>query len=88
MIYYMFGALLALCFYFLYKNINLFSKVKVDYSIKTKKNYKKDMSGEYAIYVRTSIFDKWHEKQTYAMLEWAKADTEKLKKELQLPKYY
>lgn len=71
-----------------FNNINLFSKIKVDYSIEAKKNYRKDMAGEYAIYTRNSIFDKWYEKQTYADLYIAKSDAEKLKKELQLPKYY
>lgn len=88
MIYYIFGALLGLCFYLLYKLINPLCKIKVDYSIEAKKNFKTNMPGQYAVYIRPNIFSKWHEKQTYASLDFAKWDAEKLKKELQLPKYY
>lgn len=78
--------------FILYKTITLFiylnKKIKVDYSIKAKKEYREGMSGEYVIYVKTKIFDKWHQKQTYADYDLAIKEAEKLKKQLNLSKYF
>lgn len=69
-------------------NFPLFSKVKIDYSIEAKKNYRPNMSGEFAIYKRKSVFHKWIQVQAYADIEWAKSDAMRMVKEIDLPKYY
>lgn len=73
--------------WYLLSNIR-FSKVKVDYSIEAKNNYKKNMPGEFAVYVRSGLFSKWIEYQTYADRNFAESDAEKLSKNLKLPKYF
>lgn len=59
--------------------------VKVDYSVEAKKNPRPNMPGQYAIYTKKHWWNKWVEKQTYADLELAKKDAEKL---VELPIFF
>ena len=59
--------------------------VKVDYSSEAKKNPRPNMGGTYAIYTKKHWWNKWVERQTYADLQWAKRDAEKL---VELPMYF
>lgn len=73
---------LAACFW-----TDIFKRIKIDYSIEAKNNYRKEMCGEYALYVRTSIFSKWKQKHTYAGVNEAIADGNYYQK-YKLPKYF
>ena len=64
----------------------MFSKVKVDYSIKSKElGNDTTIPGCYAIYTRKSIFHKWKQQHTYADLNIAEYDAKKISL---LPKYF
>lgn len=59
--------------------------VKVDYSVEAKKNPRPNMAGEYAIYTKNHWWNRWIERKTYADLEWAERDAEKL---VELPIFF
>jgi hypothetical protein len=66
----------------------MFSKVKVDYSIKSKElGNDITIPGCYAVYTRKSIFHKWTQQTTYADLYMAKHDA-KVIRETTLPMYF
>lgn len=66
----------------------MFSRVKVDYSIRSKElGNDITISGCYAIYTRKSIFHKWKQQQTFADLKMAEYDAIQISKAI-LPKYY
>lgn len=78
------GLLIAIIIY----SIELFSKkIKVDYSIEAKKNYREYMAGMYSIYTRRYFFSKWIQKQTFSDLYIANKEAERMKINY-LPKYY
>ena len=59
--------------------------VKVDYSTEAKKNPRPNMAGMWAIYTKAHWWNKWVERQTYADLNLATKDAEKL---VEYPKFY
>lgn len=67
--------------------------IKVDYSLKRKgPNGHPDMPGEFAIYTKAHWWEKWIQGDTYASLDFAIRDAERLreaeKRLRDLPKYF
>lgn len=66
----------------------MFSRVKVDYSIKSKElGNDITIPGCYAVYTRKSIFHKWTQRTTYADLYMVILDATRVAKHT-LPKYF
>ena len=66
----------------------MFSKVKVDYSIESKKlGNSITIPGCYAIYTKKSIFHKWIQQGTYADLNFATLNATRITNQ-KLPKYF
>jgi hypothetical protein len=63
----------------------IFKRIKIDYSIEAKTNYRPNMSGEYAIYTKKHFWNKWKQRNTYADYNVACLEAERMKK---IPKYF
>lgn len=64
---------------------NIFKRIKIDYSIEAKTNYRPNMAGEYAIYTKKHFWNKWEQRNTYADYNVAMREVERMKK---IPKYF
>lgn len=65
--------------------LKIFKRIKIDYSIEAKTNYRPNMSGEYAIYTKKHFWNKWKQRNTYADYKVACLEAERMKK---IPKYF
>lgn len=63
----------------------IFKRIKIDYSIEAKTNYRPNMAGEYAIYTKKHFWNKWVQRNTYADYNVACLEAERMKK---IPKYF
>lgn len=63
----------------------IFKRIKIDYSIEAKTNYRPNMAGEYAIYTRKHFWNKWKQRSTYADYNVACREAERMKN---IPKYF
>lgn len=59
--------------------------VKVDYSTEAKKNPRRNMSGQWAIYTKEHWWNNWIERETFSDVDFCNRQA---KKYVEYPKYY